>query len=269
MKDNIIALFSGIENEKRKELFALMQTWEKTISSSKIVFKDDNKEYNGNEYFYYDGFFPGYYENKPKVLFIGREARYVGGLDFISETINYFKNIPTLNNVSFWRRILCMYNIIRNKGVIDENITADQIVELMIEKNDYGFAVMNISKYSNDSDTGARRDAVLMNRFIEDSKLDQRNFIKEEIEILDPDLIITANLWDGSINNEYMEKFFGELKFITKVTYQSDWVAALNNYNLGNKIIKLIDLYHFSRPGVIDMEYYYKPISKLFVELDK
>ena len=267
MKDKIAGLFSGIEFKKRNEIFALMQDWEKTISTSEIVFKDDNKKYKGNEYFNYDGFFPGYYENKPKVLFIGREARGVSGLDFIGANIEYFKNESSLNNVSFWRRIFCMYNIIRNNGVIDKNITADQIADSMIEKNNYGFALMNISKYSNDSETGAKRDKTLMNRFLEDSKLDQRNFIKEELKILDPDLIITAHLWDGTINKEYMEKIFGEIEFITKVVVQSNWVASLNNFYFESKVIKLIDLFHFSRPGVSDMEYYYKPISKLLKKI--
>jgi hypothetical protein len=201
------------------------------------------------------------------VLFIAREARYVGGLDFIGETVKFFKNIPTLNNVSFWRRILCMNNIIKNNGFIDESITADQIVKSMIEKNNYGFAVMNISKYSNDSDSGAKRDAVLMNRFLEDSKLDQRNYFQEELEILETDLILTANLWDGTINEEYMEKCFGKLTFLNiKATFQSNWVAALNSIEIRNKTIKLIDFYHFSRPRVSDMDYYYKPLSKILMK---
>lgn len=39
--------------------------------------------------------------------------------------------------------------------------------------------------------------------------------VAEELKLLDPDVIITANLWDGNINEE----------------------------------AKIIDVYHFSRPG--------------------
>ena len=160
-----------------------------------------------------------------------------------------------------------MYNIIRNDGNIDENLTADQIVKTMIKRKHYGFAFMNISKYSNDSDSGAKRDKYLMNRFFEDSKLDQRNFIKQELLILDPDLIITANLWDGTINKENMEKCFGKIKRISKVTFKSDRVATLNIIVLEKKVINLLDFYHFSKPYVSDMSYYYKPLSKLLKKI--
>jgi hypothetical protein len=258
MADTILKLFSGIEIEKRKQIYKLMQDWKKTVSTQKHKFKDDNKDYFGNEYFNYDGFFPGYYKTNPKVLFIGREARYASGCDFIDKMIKLFKN-NNMNRNIFWRRIFCMYNIIKNNGSIDKNITADQIAKSMVEENNYGFAVMNISKYSNDSKTGSSRDKKLMNWCLEDSKLDQRNFVKEELTILEPDLIITANLWDGTINEEYMEKCFGESE--SKIVQSGK--VSIRRIKLENRAIKLIDLYHFSRRGVKDMDYFYKPISKL------
>ena len=268
-KDKIAELFSGIEIEKRKEIFALMQDWEKTISRSKIVFKDNNEEYRGKDFFNYYGFFPGYYGTNPKVLFIAREARHIAGSDYVGEAIDFFKETPTLNNDPFWKRILCMYNIIMNKGIIDKNITADEIVEKMIKENNYGFAVTNISKYSNLSVTGAERDKVLMNKFFEDSKFDQRNFIKEEIEILDPDLIITANIWEGNMQyKEYMEEYFGKREIIKEIWVKSNCVAVLCNYKFGSKEIKLIDPYHFSNP-CSDMDCFYKPISKFIKMINK
>lgn len=65
----------------------------------------------------------------------------------------------------------------------------------MVETNNFGFAVMQLSKYSNDSDEGSIRNVEMMNRFLEDSELDKRNFFMEELSLLDPDIIITANLW--------------------------------------------------------------------------
>ena len=98
MKDKLFKIFSGIECEKRIEIYSMMQDWEKTVSKEKIKFKDDNKYYYGNEYFNYDGFFPGYYKKKPKILFIGREARYSSGIDFIEGMIQNFKKYNQNDN---------------------------------------------------------------------------------------------------------------------------------------------------------------------------
>ena len=274
MEDNIAGLFSGIEIEKRSKIMALMQDWRKTVSSSKIVYKDDNKKYTGDEYFASDGFFPGYYGTNPKVLFIAREPREHGGYDYIDGWIhdfkkrksNDFKGKDSLNKSFFWKRILCIHHIIRNNGVI-ENITVNEIIESMIEKNDYGFAVMNISKYANASETGRRRDKDLMNRFFEDSKLEQRNFFKEELEILDPDIIITANFLDGKIvREEYIIQCFGKITFFEKETKKLKYAVALNSIDVNNKKVKVIEFPHFSAPGSC-LERYYKPLSKLLSKL--
>jgi hypothetical protein len=252
MDDRIEGLFSGAEIKLRKELFSLMQDWEKTVSSEKEKAP-----------FMYDGFLPGYYETSPKALFIGRESRnQEESRDYVANTIEFFKQGTIVNSAPYWKRILCMYHIIRNNGIIDETITADRIAQEMIEKNNYGFAVMNISKYLNDSENSEIHDPVLMNNFFEDSKLGQRNFLEEEIALLDPDLILTANLWGCGIS-ENLEKHLGKLTFLNeKVTVQSDWAAALNSIEIKNKTVKLIDFYHFSsRKG--DMDYYYKPLSIL------
>jgi len=245
-----------------------MQDWEKTVSTEEVISKDDNKKHYGNELFYRDGFLPGYYGTDPKVLFIGKESRYTGGLDYIETTIDTFRK-QNINQRSliFYQRILCMYNVIRNNGIIDENITADQIAKSMVDKKEYGFAIMNISKYSNDSDTGTRRSKYLMNKFFEDSKLDKTNYIKKELEILDPDLIITAYLWDGTINEEYLDKHFGKTTSLGKnAMVNSVCAATLNSIELNNKSIKLIDTYHFSWWKVNSTDYYYNPIKELLFD---
>ena len=44
-----------------------------------------------------------------------------------------------------------------------------------------------------------------------DSELSKRNFIKDEIEFLEPNVIIIANLWNGCINDDEFQKV-SELK---------------------------------------------------------
>ena len=72
---------------------------------------------------------------------------------------------------------------------------------------------MQLSKYSNDSDEGSIRNVEMMNRFLEDSELGKRNFFMEELSLLDPDIIITANLWECGVNEKYLEQCFPSEKF--------------------------------------------------------
>jgi hypothetical protein len=260
--DKISALFPSNEIEKRQKISILMDEWKKEVSKSMVLFREDNKFYSGDKYFVSDGFFPNYSNQKnKKILFIGRETRELSGEDWIECTINAFKN-DAIKFGSFWRRILYMTYGIKNNGMIKfEDVkrkTAKGIAKEMDRDKDYGFAIMNFSKYSNDCDDGAKADVVLINKFLEDSHLDKKNFLQEELEILDPNIIITANLWDRKIKNEYLEYMFKDIKFIS-----NDGIAKLSTMKLNGKSIKIIDLYHFSRPGVGDQEYYYDPVMKL------
>jgi hypothetical protein len=253
-------LFLGNEKNKREEIKLLMKEWEKETSKSKVLYREDNKLYSGNSYFVSDGFFPNYYNHKPKILFIGREARYISKLDIIKVVLNMFKENKIQGN-QFWRRIIYMLYGIRQEGKESfKNIPdANSIALQMFESNDYGLAFMNFSKYSNDCDDGAKADINLMDKFLKDSNLKNRNYFREELTILDPDIIITANLWDGKIKKEYLEYMFNDLVYIKNYRNKANlWTMEFNN-----KKIKIIDLYHFSYPGVSDRDYYYLPVIKL------
>lgn len=260
--DEILALFPGNEVERRQKIDILMDEWKKEVSKSMVLFRENNELDSGDKYFVSDGFFPNYFsQTNKKVLFIGREPRYISGVDLIECMINVFKHDHPFG--SFWRRILYITFGIKNDGRIKfEDVkekTAKGIAKELVEKNDYGFALMNFSKYSNDCEDGGKADIVLINKFLEDSHFDKKNFLKEELEILDPDIIITANLWDEKIKKEYLEYMFKDIKFIRN----EGGVADLKTMELNEKTIKIIDLYHFSRPGVEDQEYYYDPVMKL------
>ena len=198
-------LFCGNEKNKREKLLCLMNDWRKEISDKPdIIFYDDKKYYKTKDYFGIDGFFPKYLSQKHKVLFIGREARNNSGNDSVLGTIDYFmKNNKKINSSTFYRRLLYLTYGIINKGKIafEDLPYANEIAQNMIITKRFGFALMNISKYSNDRADGAKADVKLINQFLEDSNLEKRNFILEEIELLQPDIIITANLWDGKIND--------------------------------------------------------------------
>lgn len=247
------------EIQKRRELAKLMEDWKKVVSTkSDIIFPDDGKEYRTVDYFYSDGFYPGYFSSNPKVLFFAREARWASGKDRILSDLECLK---TPSDASYWRRIMYMTYGIQTKGKykFSELPSADEIYTNMKAKNNYGFAIMNISKYSNDSDSGGTADYNLINRFLVDSELDKRNFIREEIALLDPDVIISANLWGGSINYKEFCKFFPEHEF--KIIDRIENKANLSDFKFNGKTIKFIDTFHFSAIGS-DEDLYYNPVMK-------
>jgi hypothetical protein len=263
MADGILRLFPPEEKDKRKEINALMKDWKAEIAEAIVKQKDKQRSRRGADYFNSDGFFPHYFEQKQKVLFIGREARGHSGCDFLEDTINYYKDEDTDQKI-FMRRILKMAYIIQN-GVtkLSDIPNADSVAKEMVKTKKYGFAFMNISKYSNDSPDGAKRNNSMINQFIEDSHLENRNFFTEELEILEPDIIITANLWDG-IKDEFMQLCFDENK-IQRITALRRTHAELSTYTLNRRKIKLLDLYHFSNPGSDD-EMYCQPVIDLLIK---
>lgn len=252
-----------IEIDKRRKLNKLMSDWKQHIKTkNKIIFPDDGKKYDTIDYFNSDGFFPGYYKkNNTKVLFIGRESRYCSGGDRVIDGLKWFKD-GSPNASSYWRRILYIVYGIKTKGKYsyDDIPYANEILKDMNNNNDYGFAIMNISKYSNDAEDGASANFLLINQFLEDSNLKERNYIREEIGILEPDIIITANLWDGRINNSQLRLVFPDSDF--KELQRVEGIANLYEFSFETRSLKLLDLYHFSCRGS-DRKKFYEPTMKL------
>lgn len=131
----------------------------------------------------------------------------------------------------------------------------------MTDKNDFGFAVVNVSKFSNDSGTDWQMNTSLVDRFLKDSELEKTNFFIRELEILNPDIIIMANLWDGKINVDFLELCLPNENF-SDLKYLRSRVAQYGKYNLSGRKIDYIDLYHFSAVKN-DEECYYNPVMKI------
>jgi len=151
-----------------------------------------NKSKPAKDWFSSDGFYPGYYSKKPKVLFIGREPRWAqtcGYTDNIALFMLDFIKRPDHNQSFFTRRLLYIVEGIKNKGKLKfEEVrekTACVIAKEMDKTNDYGYAVINISKYSNGAEDGGNANYKLINSFLEHSNLEKRNFFHEELAILD------------------------------------------------------------------------------------
>jgi len=170
------------------------------------------------------------------------------------------KNKHNINSSTFFRRLLYIVYGIRNKGKIafPDIPYANEITEEMIETKNFGFALMNVSKYSNDRKDGAKSDVKLINRFLEDSELGKRNFFLEEIELLEPDIIITANLWDGKIESKHLSLLFPNVSLIRSIENRVNYYKM--NYN--GRVYDIIDLWHFSMPGS-DKDFFYDPVMEI------
>lgn len=256
-------VFSGIEKEKNDELMRLFDEWIAQISKNKEPVDNGDGKRAPRDCFAKDGFFPGYFSQKKKVLFIGRETRNIGGYDFRDTSKHFFEN-KSCNKNNWWRRILYIVYGIQHGGKIafSDIPQANEIMKEMLEKNDFGFAVMNVSKFSNDSNTDWQTNTSLVDRFLKDSELEKTNFFQRELEILEPDVIVTANLWDGKIKDDYLELCLPSENFSKKLKRLRENVAQYGKYNLNGKKIDYIDLYHFSAVKN-DEKYFYNPVMKI------
>ena len=212
-----------------------------------------------------DGAFPGYSNAYPKVLFIGRESRYADTGDRITSDIAWFKKLkPGEGMGNYWNRIITIVYLIRTGHKYSSGQTPNPraIIDQMQMTGNYGFAIMNISKYLNpEEEKSGTSNFNLINQFLADSDLSQRNFVREEIEALAPDIIITANLWGCKIKKKYLDLIFPPQDLGAPV-FDRTKNACLQNFLLNGRTIKRIDTYHFSAVGN-DQELFYDPIMEL------
>ena len=234
----------------------LLDDWEKIIQKN-------NPELAS--LFTRDGAFPGSSSAYPKVLFIGRESRYADTGDRITSDIAWFKKLkPGEGMGNYWNRIITIVYLIQTgqKYSPVQTPSPRAIIDQMRATGNYGFAIMNISKYLNpEEEKSGTSNFNLINQFLADSDLPQRNFVREEIEALAPDIIITANLWGCKIKKKYLDLIFPPQDLGAPV-FDRTKNACLQNFRLNGRTIKRIDTYHFSAVGN-DQELFYDPIMEL------
>ena len=233
----------------------LLADWKKVIQKNNPALA---------ELFTLDGAFPGYASAFPKILFIGRESRFAPNGDRISSDLAWFKTLNSDDGLgAYWRRIISMVYLIQAGGKCapEQLPDARDILARMKATGNYGFAIMNISKYLNTADDSGTSNFKLINQFLADSDLGSRNFIQEEITLLEPDIIITANLWDCGIKRKYIDMIFPPQSLSTP-RFDRKKNACLQNFRLNGRTIKRLDTYHFSTPGN-DQELFYDPIAEL------
>lgn len=230
------------------ELASLFKKWHKEAQKKKFIY-----EYSADD-MVFDGIYPYYTNQKKKVLFIGREALGINGLNYIDVLYHAYKNNRIgdkhINQHKFHYLMFYITYGINNGFPIWDNIpSAAELSENFATKNGISFAFMNISKLSNESEEW-KADWELIDSFINSFSDSKINYFNEEISIMSPDLIITMNL-------ENRLKALGK---IDAIKYGSD----ISKYSLEvkGKNIPLFDLFHFSAPGKSPKEKYYDILMK-------
>lgn len=199
------------------------------------------------------------------MLFIGREPRYVAGSSYVENMLEGFE-VGGCGKSTWWRHLLFIAYGIEYKGTIkyeDLPESADDVAKEMLEGESFNFAVMNVSKYSNDRADGATMNAPLINRFLEDSELDKRNFFQEELELLSPDIIITANLWEADIDDKYLDLCLPPKNFSDNLSPEYKGVVNHYKYKVGSRKVDLLDIFHLSAPNKRDKEGFYAPVMEV------
>ncbi|MEL3908020.1 MAG: hypothetical protein P1P64_03265 [Treponemataceae bacterium] len=114
-------------------------------------------------------------------------------------------------------------------------------------KKGISFAFMNLSKFSNETGNWEQNKS-LIDSFVSASK----EFIAKEIEILQPDVIITMNIMN------YLEDIL-DIELIDN----SNCDAWLYKTKLGNSEVHLIDTWHFSYPSKSRKKNFVEPVFEL------
>jgi hypothetical protein len=155
----------------------------------------------------------------------------------------------TLNQSQFHALMLRIsYGLNNNNSPWHKIPAAKQIAEQFATERGISFAFMNLSKFSNDSGH-YQADWPLIDNFISSFTNQAENLFNTEIEIIDPDIIVTMNL-------ERRLETLGEL---TTLEYTPN--AAYYKIKCGKKSILLMDLYHFSAAKNHE-EAFYTPILR-------
>jgi outer membrane protein OmpA-like peptidoglycan-associated protein len=270
------------EQEERQALNSLMTEWCDAVKECPVA-EANGIQLCGDFFFVTDGFYPYYFKQKKKVLFITREpteikrrSEGIGRNDYLELFYNaYRKNrvsetpkgysLDQFIGPAFHARMLYMAHAIVTDGAHtwEEDYPyshvpwASKIGEKLGAKDGISFAYMNLSKYSNDN-AGAysAHDAKLIKKCLSDSA--KGKFIKRELKLLNPDIIITANLWKD-VTAKILDEALG------KATFEEGKPPRQGTIAIDGRTVPVIDLNYFSAPHGDSATYknaYFEPVSK-------
>lgn len=246
MKDTDGKTYSPEELKLRETLLALLEEWWKQVG--------DPKE--GDGCFVYDGFYPNYLAQKPKILFLGRDAYDIWEDNYIDKFLPHYlsgqwnsQTGESINSAKFHKMLIevaygilheCSWNKSAEEPEKESVPYASEICESGRIFEQVSFAFMNLCKWSHWSGEGCGvyADWNAIGEFVEKSMAGGRNFIMEEIALLAPDIIITMNFQEDVI-----KKFTGGSAILVDATNPDCFVYRLE---LPHGTAMLFDSWHFA-----------------------
>jgi hypothetical protein len=202
-----------------------------------------------------DGFYPHYFSQKRRILFVGRESRQISGynyLEVLDSAYRVGKKIGgrSLNTNKVHSRMLRITHGLLNGlpewSAIPE---ASEIGDTFGTEAGISFAFMNLSKLSNEADEWQSDWPAIeaAHRLSNET----RRFSEEEIAILQPHIVITMNLGEKLAALGTLER----IEALESVT--AWWLDSSGHRSL------LIDTFHFSAWSKQDVRDFYGPISEV------
>ena len=195
--------YPDLEQKQRAELETLFGAWYQhfTANNSELAKHDDNADG-----MVFDGFYPYYFSQKKRILFMGWETVGMLGSNYIEGLYHAYHSNPklignrNLDSHKFTYRLLCIaYGIVNGMPPWKDILDASEIADTVGEANGLSFAYMNISKMSNESGSARANRSLIETAYALSTQ--GRNFIREQVAILDPEIIITMNLRDEMVDS--------------------------------------------------------------------
>jgi hypothetical protein len=250
-------LYPEQELEALKQLESLFVDWHQGFAKDIKSIQDHGSFYDADS-MVCDGFYPHYFSQKPRVLFVGKESIGMSGQHYIQSLHHTYKTIQRLgrggnkasihlNRSKFHSRLLKLtYALTKGLPAWRDIPHATEIGRTFGTVQGVSCAFMNLSKFSTERAHWAANWPLIMasNRISE-----AESFSSREITILQPDIVIAMNLGPGL-------SLLGRIEKI-----DAGKVATTYRLNSNGHSSLLIETFHFSARKN-DLNDYYLPICE-------
>lgn len=245
------------ELEALKQLELLFVEWHQSFAKNIQMVQVHGDFYNADA-MVCDGFYPNYFSQKPRVLFVGKESIGMSGQHYIQSLYHTYTTVQRLgrgcgkspihlNRSKFHSRLLKLaFGLTKDLPAWRDIPRATEIGRTFGTAEGVSCAFMNLSKFSTERNHWAANWPLIIasNRISEGA-----SFSSREISILRPDIVIAMNLREGL-------SLLGETERIS-----SGKAATTYRLNSNGHASLLIETFHFSARKN-DANDYYRPICE-------
>lgn len=249
-------IYPNSEIDRYKENEALFAEWSDVLMKSSIPSLSALSNHITK-----DGFYPFFSKQKVKILYVGRDSYGMGGANYLEVFFNIYRKEKHLcqppihiNRHAFHSKMLRIAWAVNNGFPAWQSIpNASKIGDTFGEENGLSFAFINIGKVRAEDDfTHSHRESI-ESFCVESAK---SNLIQRQIDIIEPDVIISMKLGDWGIF-----QYMGETKLIER---NKD--ISVSELKTSKRTYHLLDCWHFSAVKSHNTRFY-EPISNALKNL--